>query len=173
MRSGSHRRDKDANGTYDEAEAVRIMDAWWPRLVEAEFKPSLGKKLFAAIASVIPLHDAPGPVGSAFINGWYGYVNKDLRTVLDSDDVSGRFSRTYCGAASCASAARRWCGRSATRSNTPPTPSCTRASPVRAATPSGATTRSATPRPARSTQPPIHWIDRPTFQQVVQIGEQP
>ena len=53
--------------------------------------------MFAAIASVIPLHDAPGPVGSAFINGWYGYVNKDLRTVLDSDDVSGRFSRTYCG----------------------------------------------------------------------------
>ena len=44
MRSGSHRRDKDGNGTYDQADAVRIMDAWWPRLVEAEFKPSLGKK---------------------------------------------------------------------------------------------------------------------------------
>ena len=40
--AATHRRDKDANGVYDEAEAVRIMDAWWPRWVAAEFKPTLG-----------------------------------------------------------------------------------------------------------------------------------
>ena len=170
QRSGSHRRDADANGVYDDAEAVRIMDAWWPRWVEAEFRPKLGNKLYTAIQDVITLHDAPGPVGSAFIAGWYGYVNKDLRTIL-GQKVRGRFSRVYCGGGKrkacresllgslnealahtsdaelypdgpCDGGDAQWCNDAVEH------------------TPTGAIT-----------QPEIHWIDRPTFQQVVQIGE--
>jgi hypothetical protein len=39
----------------------------------------------------------PGHTGApAFSDGWYGYVDKDLRQVLGRK-VRGRFSRTYCG----------------------------------------------------------------------------
>ena len=96
VESGAHRRDKDRDGTYDDADAVRIIDAWWPRWVTAEFKPTLGGNLFAALLDVIGFHDAPGPIGSAFHHGWYGYVSKDLRTVL-GEPVKGAYSKTYCG----------------------------------------------------------------------------
>jgi hypothetical protein len=169
VKSGSHRRDKDANGTYDQAEAVRIIDAWWPRWVTAEFKPELGSKLFDALEHVIAFHDAPGPIGSAFISGWYGYVNKDLRTIL-GDQVRGKFSRVYCGkgavttcraalvsslkdalahdsdadlypAGPCEGGDAQWCHDAVHHTAT-----------------------------GAISQPPIHWINRPTFQQVVQVG---
>ena len=69
------------------------MDAWWPRLVEAEFKPTLGQALFDRIPFG---HDAPGPVGSAFDTSSYGYVQKDLRDLLGAR-VQGPYSRVYCG----------------------------------------------------------------------------
>ena len=35
--SGTHRIDRNRDGAYDDADAVRIMDAWWPRLIQAMF----------------------------------------------------------------------------------------------------------------------------------------
>ena len=35
-------------------------------------------------------------LGSAWQHGWYGYVIKDLRTLLGRP-VRGRYSRLYCG----------------------------------------------------------------------------
>ena len=61
------------------------MDAWWPRLVQAEFGRVLGRKRDE------PAHDmlATGRTGSAatpaapdFYAGWWGYVNKDLRKLF-------------------------------------------------------------------------------------------
>ena len=37
--SGSHRLDRTGGGHYDHAQAVQIMDAWWPLLVNADFGP--------------------------------------------------------------------------------------------------------------------------------------
>lgn len=170
QRSGSHRRDRDANGVYDQAEAVRIMDAWWPRWVTAEFKPKLGRKLFGAIEDVVGLHDAPGPVGSAFISGWYGYVNKDLRMVLGGK-VRGRFSRAYCGGGKRAACRKVLVGslskalKHTSDAELYPDGPCDGGdaqwcNDAVEHTPTGAVT-----------QPEIHWIDRPTFQQVVQIGK--
>src|SRR3954464_11536723 len=39
---GGHRRDLDKNGRYDDDDAVTLMDAFWPRLVQAEFGRVLG-----------------------------------------------------------------------------------------------------------------------------------
>ena len=39
----------------------------------------------------------PVPSGSAYISGWYGYVEKDLRALLGRE-VRGPYSRRYCGA---------------------------------------------------------------------------
>jgi acyl-homoserine lactone acylase PvdQ len=91
--AGAHRIDRNKDGTYEHATAIRIMDAWWPRLVAAEFKPTLGDALF----NQTPFgHDAPGRVGSAFDSSSYGYVQKDLRDLLGAS-VQGPYSRVYCG----------------------------------------------------------------------------
>jgi acyl-homoserine lactone acylase PvdQ len=168
MRKGSHRRDKDGDGVYDQAEAVRIMDAWWPRWLKAEFKPTLGGELFDAVFSVVGFHDAPGPVGSAFITGWYGYVNKDLRMVL-GEDVRGRFSRTYCGRGS-----RAKCRRALVRSLDKALEHTSDAELYPGEPCDGGDAQWCYDAVEHTTtgaidQPEIHWIDRPTFQQVVQI----
>ena len=35
----------DQDGQYDHSDAVQIMDAWWPRALEAEFEPEMGARL--------------------------------------------------------------------------------------------------------------------------------
>jgi hypothetical protein len=168
QRSGSHRRDKNGDGVYDQAEAVRIMDAWWPRWLQAEFKPELGSDLFDSVESMIGFHDAPGPIGSSFISGWYGYVNKDLRMILGKR-VRGEFSRVYCGGGSVAK-----CRRALVKSLTAALAHTSDAELYPDGSCEGgdvqwcndAVRHTAT---GAITQPPIHWINRPTFQQVVQI----
>jgi acyl-homoserine lactone acylase PvdQ len=121
QRSGAHRRDANADGVYEDAEAIRIMDAWWPRLVVAQFKPTLGDELFGRIEAMLPVddHNRPDHLGSAFQGGWWGYVAKDLRSLLQKakakrkggsanksvvaakkkgkGKVKGAYSRIYCG----------------------------------------------------------------------------
>jgi acyl-homoserine lactone acylase PvdQ len=95
--SGAHRRDDDPqDGHYDQADAVALLDAWWPRALTAAFKPALGDGLFNAVQAEMGFDDPPGPVGSAYISGWEGYVNKDLRKLLGRP-VLDPFSRGYCG----------------------------------------------------------------------------
>ena len=91
--AGAHRRDLDGNGVYDHAAAVALMDRWWVPLTDAVFD-TLGP----AVRGAMPLgrHDAPGPVGSAFIAGWYGIVHKDLRGAIAGAPIAP-FSRVYCG----------------------------------------------------------------------------
>lgn len=90
--------------TYAHAEAVRLMDAWWPKLVEAEFRPGLGDGLWRALTTQLTVDESPaaahgptgGHAGSSFQYGWWGYVDKDIRAVL-GEPVSGPLGRAYCG----------------------------------------------------------------------------
>src|SRR5262249_57031486 len=57
--NGSHRRDLTNNsisspGTYQDNEAITIMDAWWPKLLEAEFRPALGGTVSGALQGMLP-----------------------------------------------------------------------------------------------------------------------
>jgi len=72
------------------------MDAAWPRLADAVMTPVLGP-LVSRLAALHGRSDDAGPGGSSYISGWYGYVDKDLRTLLGRD-VRGPYSRRYCGA---------------------------------------------------------------------------
>ncbi|MFC9289278.1 penicillin acylase family protein, partial [Streptomyces sp. NPDC057052] len=100
------RRTETAAGskTYADADAVRILDAWWPLLVKAEFEPGLGTTLYTAMTNNLPVDETPsaahGPTGahagSAFQYGWWSYVDKDIRAVL-GEPVRGALGRTYCG----------------------------------------------------------------------------
>ena len=61
VKGGSHRLDRDNDGNYDNADAVRIMDAWWPLWVKRQFQPTLGAKLHDDfIGEGHDIHDAPG-----------------------------------------------------------------------------------------------------------------
>src|SRR3954469_6246572 len=100
QKAGAHRIDLNGDGNYERATAIRIMDAWWPRLLRAEFQPTLGRKLFDSIEGMNELSNDPNNhgahLGSAWQSGWWGYAIKDLRTLLGRK-VRGRYSRVYCG----------------------------------------------------------------------------
>ncbi|MFJ1696351.1 penicillin acylase family protein [Streptomyces sp. NPDC088252] len=103
--AGSQRRESSPGShAYTYADAVRIMDAWWPKLVEAEFRPGLGDGLYEALTADLATDESPaashGPSGahsgSAFQYGWWGFVDKDLRRVL-GQPVKGPLAKAYCG----------------------------------------------------------------------------
>ncbi|MFE9497864.1 penicillin acylase family protein [Streptomyces collinus] len=103
------RRTETAAGSkqYADADAIRILDAWWPLLVKAEFEPGLGSDLYTAFAADLPVDEAPsaghGPTGShagsSFQYGWWSYVDKDIRAVL-GEPVQGGLAQKYCGGGS-------------------------------------------------------------------------
>ncbi|CAL9626744.1 hypothetical protein SUDANB105_05974 [Streptomyces sp. enrichment culture] len=103
--AGAKRTETSAGSrTYAHAEAIRVLDAWWPLLVKAEFEPGLGGGLYTAVTANLPVDESPsaahGPTGahagSAFQYGWWSYVDKDIRTVL-GEQVRGPLADTYCG----------------------------------------------------------------------------
>ncbi|MFI8436288.1 penicillin acylase family protein [Streptomyces sp. NPDC079020] len=164
---GSHR--------YAHADAVRIMDAWWPKLVEAEFRPGLGADLYTALTGNLATDESPsaahGPSGahsgSAFQYGWWGFADKDLRRVL-GQPVKGPLARTYCGGGdlnSCRDALLGTLERAAAEPAAevyPGDDSC------------GAGDQwcadAIIHRPLGGiSQKPIHWQNRPTYQQVVEF----
>jgi hypothetical protein len=73
-----------------------VLDAAWLRIADAVMAPVLGP-LVPRLAALHGRSDDPGPGGSAYISGWYGYVEKDLRALLGRE-VRGPYSRRYCGA---------------------------------------------------------------------------
>ncbi|WP_328870253.1 penicillin acylase family protein [Streptomyces sp. NBC_00287] len=106
--AGARRTETSAGSkTYAHADAIRVLDAWWPLLVKAEFEPGLGSELFTAFTANLPVDEAPsaahGPTGahagSSFQYGWWSYVDKDLRSVL-GESVEGPLAREYCGGGS-------------------------------------------------------------------------
>jgi hypothetical protein len=100
---GAHRRDLDKNGTYEDDAAVTLMDAWYPKLVKAEFGPTLGSSAYDALTAVLkPQSVNPGdmPAAPDYDDTWVGYVSKDLRDIFNRKHVRGRWSRVYCGGGS-------------------------------------------------------------------------
>ncbi|MFD5798288.1 penicillin acylase family protein [Streptomyces diastatochromogenes] len=106
--AGAKRTETSAGSkTYANADAIRILDAWWPLLVKAEFEPGLGSDLYGAFTDNLPVDEAPsaghGPTGShagsSFQYGWWSYVDKDIRAVL-GESVQGGLAQKYCGGGS-------------------------------------------------------------------------
>ncbi|GAA4601035.1 acyl-homoserine lactone acylase PvdQ [Actinoplanes octamycinicus] len=115
LSNGALRRETAAGSkAYADADAIRLFDAWWPKLVQAQFSAGLGSGLFDALVDALQINESPsggqtGPVsdlptsanesqahkGSAFQYGWWGWVDKDLRAVLG--DAVPNWSTKYCG----------------------------------------------------------------------------
>lgn len=103
--AGAKRRETSAGShTYANADAVRVMDAWWPLLIQGEFQPGLGTELYNALTADLTVDESPsaghGPTGShagsSFQYGWWSYADKDLRRVLGRS-VQGPLAQAYCG----------------------------------------------------------------------------
>ena len=167
VKAGSHRIDRNEDGTYEHSDAIRILDAWWEPLMRAEFRPTLGGALYEHLTEMIHVDDPPSlHLGSAYNGGMYVYANKDLRMVLGRR-VRGPFSRTYCGRgnlARCRAALAKTLVRAVD------------ANPYAGVGPCEAgdtqmCNDSIRFRPTGGiTQPEIPWQNRPTFQQAVQVG---
>jgi len=94
LADGAHRIDADNDGKID-APGAAVLDAAWAKLADAVLSPVLGP-LVSDLATLQGRHNAPSKSGSAFGSGWYGYVSKDLRSLLGRP-VIGAYSRRYCG----------------------------------------------------------------------------
>jgi acyl-homoserine lactone acylase PvdQ len=171
-RAGAHRRDVDRDNVYEHSAAVALMDAWWDPMVRGVFTPVLGSRLLEHIRDVIGFGSPPGPGGSSFGSGWWGYLEKDLRRMLGMR-VRQPLRRRYCGRGSRVRCRRLLIGtlKDAAR----------RVREIHNVTDLNAVRIPATcGRPRNCDQiefvtaggvstPPIPFQNRPTFQQVVEV----
>lgn len=145
------------------AAGAAVMDAIWTPIAEAVLSPVLGEVLpqFESINS--PDNNANSG-GSSYGNGWYGYVYKDLRSLLGYP-VAQPYSRKYCGNGNLEACRNSiWAaiqtaaeGVAATQG---PTPSTWKAGKVRITFPPGLLPKYS-----------MRWTNRSTFQQVIEFTE--
>jgi hypothetical protein len=164
--AGSHRRDFDASGEYDDPQSPAIIDAWWPRLSRAIFDDASGHAL-DNLGIGFDDGNRRGHIGSSFQDGSYGIVLKDLRQVLGVP-VAGSLSRTYCGAGNLSDCRQTlWDSLSQAAADLETEFASPNVADWKRAVADEDVRHTAA---GVTTVPAIHWINRPTFQQVVQTG---
>ena len=179
VRAGGHRLDRDRNGVYEQTEAISILDRWWPKWMRAQFRPTLGAAPYKRLLSIMAQDDDPNldgeHHGSAYQLGWYGYAQKDLRRLLGRR-VRGKLSRVYCGGAKSRQGNLRKCRARLRASlkralNSDPAVFYKDQVCEDYEKPSDQWCFDAVrQRPVGAiNQQLIHWINRPTFQQVIEI----
>jgi hypothetical protein len=159
--------------TYADSDAIRVMDAWWPLLVQAEFSPGMGSSLYSAMTGALQIDESPsvaedgvGHKGSSFQYGWWSYVDKDIRSVL-GQPVSGGLTQSYCGGGNLAQCRTALLGALSTAVATP----ATTVYPADGTCSAGDQwcSDSIQQHPLGGiTDAESNWQNRPTFQQVVQ-----
>ncbi len=189
---GSHRVDRNGDNVYEDSGAVALMDAWWEPLVRGIYEPVLGSDLVERVRALLPFDDPPGPGGSAYFGGWYGYVEKDLRTLLGRR-CAGATRAATAAAARCARAAasrkrrrasRRRCRAILVRTlkEAAPKAEARYGAPLESLRVPATCDETTPPRCDQITftatgalsTPPIPWQDRGTFQQAVEVrGNRP
>ncbi len=170
---GSHRRDLNKDGHYDDDAAVTLMDAWWPLVRKATFEPRMGKRLYSQMLKMLPPDAAHSSIFHEppyFEIDWWGLVSKDLRDVFNKRPPRGHFHKKYCGKGSKRSCriALRLALREAL--NTPKNKvytdeTCAKENRVEASC-------SDETRPTSASGvgiPPFQYINRPTFQQTIEL----
>jgi acyl-homoserine lactone acylase PvdQ len=150
--------DADGDGKID-APGAAIMDAWWPKLAVAVLEPQLGP-LTSDLQRLMGVDEAANSQGSSYADGWYSYLDKDLRAVL-GEPVKDPYSTKYCGAgdrAACAAAVWQSLDRAGAELTA-----------AQGADPSAWRADATKERIAFSGFIPntMRWVNRPTFQQVM------
>ncbi len=100
LEAGAQRVDRDRDGHYAHEQAIALFDEWWESGKESVAYDVLADRLGPKRTRKLPqfLDDHPRlGVGSAWnAVAWYGYVNKDLRTLLGRR-TADPYTWAYCG----------------------------------------------------------------------------
>jgi len=161
--SGAHRIDREGNGQYDDHAALALMDTWWTPMITTMFASTMGQgDLFAQFPMAFDDENRTLGLGSSFQDCYYGYVQKAVRMALGEwvgPALSGAVVR------------RRDLGGMPGRASRQPPAGHRQA---------GAGSQHVERRRGRRrhrvrgrgliTLDPQPWQNRPTFQQVVQVG---
>lgn len=87
IEGGAMRRDRDGDGQYDAQAAVALMDAWYGPMIEAVLPQITPLEDVAGESRMIVGRDnAPGPMGSAYQAGYYGYLRRVFEMALDREE---------------------------------------------------------------------------------------
>jgi acyl-homoserine lactone acylase PvdQ len=120
LKAGAPRADRDRDGAYEHQAAIALFDSWWEDGSSSVAHDVLSGRL-GALTRRLPqlLDDHPRLGQGSSFNGvaWYGYVNKDLRSLLGKK-VEGAYSQAYCGKGSlkaCRTTLRRSLAAAVTR----------------------------------------------------------
>jgi acyl-homoserine lactone acylase PvdQ len=197
--TGAHRRDRSGSGSYEQGNAVAIMDKLYPRLASAILGPWLSPRpgasdgdSFAQLAGLNPPVDTPRAQGSAYDGGWDGYLQRSLLQAANPSIANG-YSQVYCGGdssgaggslASCQQAVKGALDSTIEKltsiygSSYPATWTCSRSNETGQQPGSGQGDGSKCNPALDDIQynevgvgsvPSMPWVNRPTFQQVVQF----
>jgi len=198
--TGAHRRDRSASGSYEQGNAVAIMDKLYTRLAHAVFDPWLSPRpgttdadSFAQLTGILGLNDIPRAQGSAYDGGWEGYLQRSLLQAANPKIANG-YSQVYCGGsnsgangglASCQAALKGALDSTISHltslygSSDPNAWTCSRSNETGGREPGSGHADGAKCNPALDDidsaevgvgeVPDMPWVNRPTFQQVVQF----
>ena len=194
------RRDRSGSGSYEQGNAVAIMDKLYPRLASAILGPWLSPRpnmsdgdSFAQLAGLNPPVDTPRAQGSAYDGGWEGYLQRSLLQAVNPSIADG-YSQVYCGGgesaangslASCQAAVKGALDATIAKltsiyggSSDPNTWTCSRGNETERSPGAGQADGSKCNPALDDIQynevgvgsvPSMPWVNRPTFQQVVQF----
>ena len=197
---GAHRRDRSAGGSYEQGNAVAIMDKLYPRLAHAVFDPWLAPRAntgepdsFGQLTGLNGLNDVPRAQGSAYDGGWEGYLQRSLKQAVNPAIGHG-YSQAYCGGngsggngdlASCQAALKGALDSTVSQltsiygSSDPNAWTCSRGNETGGRAPGSGQADGVRCNPALDDiqfsvlgvgkVPGMPWVNRPTFQQVVQF----
>lgn len=175
---GAMRRDRDNNGLYDQRQQAVLMDAWFPYLLDTTLPQLVAQDGFVGQGR----YDAPRAQGSAYQAGWYEHLRRVLQMAVNAPNTTP-YRALRCANSTDASVCRQAVltaldsalsrlGGFANRANWD------------GSTLGVYSARSSDPADGRVVEdydavqhiglsllpvPAIRWINRPTFQQVVEV----
>jgi acyl-homoserine lactone acylase PvdQ len=183
---GGWRRDRNNDGVYDQRAQVVLMDAWFPHLIDALLPQvtaidGAGPNQNPTVCSGLALQcrlDAPGPQGSAYEYGYHEFMKRLLQTVLGAPGhheyralkCAGTGTMADCRAGVLTALAQAlsdlgglasqatWDGTVLYNANSPMPGDAVEVYDAVVHQPFGI-----------KTVPHIRWLNRPTFQQVVEV----
>ena len=163
--AGAMRRDRDGDGDYEHSGAIALMDAWFEPMIRAVFREQLN-----ALYDLIPLpfDDKPSSIGSAYQSGYYGYLQKTFRMAL-GESLTAPFEELRC-----ADGTKNGCRAALVESLTEAISILTElfnsSDPADWHADPSAEQIEFEPYGLLMVGP-APWINRPTFQQVIQFGQ--
>lgn len=170
------RRDRDGDGIYDFRKQVVLMDAWYPHLIDSLLPQvtALGTDSYALQGR----YDAPRAQGSAYQEGWFEFMKRVLDMSLNTPGHTDYRALKCAGtgdAASCRAAVLKALDQAIADlggiANAANWDGTQLANPADGKTGETVETYDEVKHTDLSLLPvpPIRWINRPTFQQVVEV----